>query len=191
MTNSQLNVPPFPPLQWDGYSWVGSIKLPSWTGFQCRLGPYASVSAEAPSDGTTQLRIESPNEEAQAPPSLEQAAAFNLLIDHDQAISMAILQALLDSYPSLCESYGYDDAEAAAYMPPVASPDEFQRLIGLSFVHILTESKDGIAYFGLEFGCTWDEEHGLGVMMHKNRVIELGGADTAFLGWIAEKDANV
>jgi len=37
--------------------------------------------------------------------------------------------------------------------------------------------KDGIPYVGFEFGCTWDEEHGLGVLMHGTRTVEIG--DTA------------
>ncbi len=40
------------------------------------------------------------------------------------------------------------------------------------------------------FGCTWDSEHGLGVMTHKNRIIEIGDASTAFLTWIADKDRD-
>jgi hypothetical protein len=60
-------------------------------------------------------------------------------------------------------------------------------LIGLSNVHILSVARDGI---GLQFGCTWDEEHGLGVMTHRDRVVQVGGADTSFLTWIAEEDAE-
>ena len=43
---------------------------------------------------------------------------------------------------------------------------------------------------GFKFGCTWDDEHGLGVMTHRGHVVEVGGADTAFLEWIAEADAE-
>ena len=51
--------------------------------------------------------------------------------------------------------------------------------------------KDGLPCFGYEFGCTWDGEHGLGVLMHGKRVVEVGGADTAFTLWIAKRDAGV
>ena len=47
-----------------------------------------------------------------------------------------------------------------------------------------------IAYIGFELGCVWDEEHGLGVMTHRDRVVDVGGADTAFTEWIAENDAE-
>jgi len=34
-----------------------------------------------------------------------------------------------------------------------------------------------LTYAGFEFGCTWDEEYGLGVLMHGTRTVEIGGAD--------------
>jgi hypothetical protein len=49
-------------------------------------------------------------------------------------------------------------------------------------------TRSNAAYVGLEFGCTWDEEHGVGVMTHQGRAVKIGGADTAFLAWVAEGD---
>jgi len=45
-------------------------------------------------------------------------------------------------------------------------------------------------YVGFSFRCAWDREHGLGVMMHGLRVVEVGGADVAVLEWIARRDAK-
>lgn len=45
-------------------------------------------------------------------------------------------------------------------------------------------------YIGYEFGCEWEEEHGLGVLMHGTKVIEVGFAETAHTLWIAGKDAE-
>ncbi len=39
-------------------------------------------------------------------------------------------------------------------------------------------------------GCTWDEEHGVGVLTHKGRVVKLGQADTAFDSHAAKKDGG-
>ena len=72
----------------------------------------------------------------------------------------------------------------------VKSQDDFRNLIGLHSVNVHPLQKDGMPYIGFELGCTWDPEHGLGVLMHGNRVVEIGGADTAILLWIAEKDAE-
>jgi hypothetical protein len=57
-------------------------------------------------------------------------------------------------------------------------------------VHILPVERDGLGYIGFELGCSWDEEHGVGVMLHGGRIIDIGSADTAFLSWIAERDKN-
>lgn len=76
-------------------------------------------------------------------------------------------------------------------MPDVSSGEDFRRLIGLHIVHVHQLLKEGIPYIGFEFGCTWDGEHGLGILMHGTRVVEVGDADTAFTLWIAEEDAGV
>lgn len=76
-------------------------------------------------------------------------------------------------------------------MPDVKSIEDFRDLIGLHAVNIHQVEKDGIPYAGFEFGCTWDAEHGLGVLMHGTRTVEIGGADTAILLWIAKEDAGL
>ncbi len=52
--------------------------------------------------------------------------------------------------------------------------------VGLGTLHMFGIAKKGVAYFGLELGCTWDEEHGAGVVLHKCRVVAVGQADTSF-----------
>lgn len=61
--------------------------------------------------------------------------------------------------------------------------------VHVSTLYVHPVSRDGIPYVGIELSCPWDEEHGLGVLMHGPRVVDLGGADTALLLWIAEQDA--
>lgn len=97
-----LDIPPFPPLTWDKYSWAGEVRLPSWAGFQSRRGAYASVSDAAPSDGTTRLTVDG---KAKAPPTPEQIAAFQHLLDNEAAVAEAVGRALLDYYPSEREAY--------------------------------------------------------------------------------------
>jgi hypothetical protein len=83
---------------------------------------------------------------------------------------------------------GGDDGDT--FMPAVCAPDGFRNLIGLHSVNLHQLAKDGLPYLGFEFGCTWDEEHGLGILMHGTRLVQAGGADTAFLAWIAKRDAE-
>jgi len=80
--------------------------------------------------------------------------------------------------------------EFASLMPALTATEELALLIDLRHVHIHPWSKDGIGYVGLQFGCTWDQEHGLGLMMHLDRVVEIGGADVSFAWSPAEADAS-
>ena len=190
MAMPTLTLPPFPPLQWNECFWAGDVTLPSWAGCQSRGGAYGSVSSDAESNGSVQLTVAPEDEDARTPPLPEQARAFQWLIDHEPAIAASVLRSLFAAYPGWRNSYGYDDEVAAELMPEIDGAEQLRALIGLSNVHILSVARDGIAYVGFQFGCTWDEEHGLGAMTHRDRVVEVGGADTSFLAWIAEADAE-
>jgi hypothetical protein len=188
-TDDQLTAEPFPPLTWDEFCWTGSITLASWSGFQSRLGPYGAINSARASDGTARLYVAVPGDN-QVAPSPEQAEAVRHLLAHQSTVRDTVLAAILREYPAMRESYGYDDDEADELMPEVSEAGHLRDLLGLSNIHVLTVAKEGTAYIGFEFGCTWDTEHGLGVMTHRGRVVEVGGADTSFLVWIAERDAE-
>ncbi|MDA1478253.1 DUF6985 domain-containing protein [Bacillus changyiensis] len=83
---------------------------------------------------------------------------------------------------------GFKWEERATYLPDVDSSDQLFDLIELCNIHIHDVSNDGMAYIGYEFTCAWEEEHGIGVMTHKNRIVAIDGADTSILSWIAEND---
>ena len=67
--------------------------------------------------------------------------------------------------------------------PDAATFARLHRFQGI-FVHPTVWN--GIAYVGFSFSATWEPEHGVGVMVHDRRVVEVGNADTAFTSWIAE-----
>jgi len=168
--------------------WTGKVVLGSWRGFSSRLGAYGSINSAKLSDGTAHLSILAPGKDEKDPPSEEQAVAYRYLLDHDKAVHQAILVYLVAAYPDVRDKYGpYIDS---ADLPDVRQPADLERLIGLSTVHILRTAYGRAAYVGFEFGCIWDSEHGLGIMTHEDRVIEMGGADASFLEWIAERDAK-
>ncbi len=50
----------------------------------------------------------------------------------------------------------------------------------LESVHVHNKWRDGLSYVGLIFSTGWDDGHGLGVLLHGDRVVQVGGADTAF-----------
>jgi len=174
-----LTMPPFPPLVWDGSAWGGRIPLNSWKGFQTRLGAYESVSADTPSDGIVCVCVEPaeppPTETSRKqPPSATQADANRDFVDCERAIHDRIVQAVVEFYNSVVDTY--IEYRVPDLPPALDSPDQLRGLIGLNFVHVLAEEKDGVCYIGCQFGCEWDEEHGLGVMTHGGDVVEVGAS---------------
>lgn len=181
MLPETLDHPPFPPLKWDHYFWVGDVVLPSWAGFQARRAGYGAVSSRRPSDGSARLSISPLDDEARTAPTAEQVAAFRHLMGNEAAVAAEVVRALVAYCPG--EAYDGDDEE----LLEVSGPDDLRPLIGLSSVHVLDVFHDGEACVGFEFGCVWDGEHGAGVMTHRGRVIATGQADCSFVEWIARQ----
>lgn len=162
----------------------GEIELISWIDFQPRQGSYGAKS-EGSNPSIYGLTVNSDSDQTKV---LEfQFKAYNYLIKYQEAIKKSILGKLLEHYPSLQADYGYEGEEKDEYMPDITSEEDFTKLIGLSNIHLIDMDKDGTGYVGFEFGCEWDPEHGIGVMTYQNEVVEIGGADTSFTTWIAER----
>jgi hypothetical protein len=167
-----LHDPPFPPLTWDGYGWEGRIMLPSWSSFMQRPADDAS---------DVRLSIWVHDGDPPPPPSREQAAAFQYLLDHDKALADTIVHEVFEESPwDIVDDEEYD----------IEEPDGLRTRIGLTDILLHTVSKDGLAYVGFQFECDWYQGHGLGVMMHGDRVVAIGGADVSILSWIAADDAR-
>jgi hypothetical protein len=186
--------PELPPLEWDGYCWEGEIVIPSWRGFQTRRGRYAALSSPAPSDGTVLLRFDT-GDAGRAPPNEAQIAAFRWLTERESEVTSSVLQAIFAEYPDFrweyIDAYDGEDAQWAAQLaPPLERPEQLRSVMGPYGVFILAIAKEGVAYVGFEFGCVWEEEHGLGVLTHKSRVVEVGPASTSFDGRHALRDAS-
>jgi hypothetical protein len=153
--------------------------LPSWKGFQSRRGPYGCRDKSEASDGNVRIML-SPLRKSADPPSEADAAAVSWVIGNEASISHALMASLFKEYRTLQELYGYTDEKKMELMPDIESPDDLRSLIGLHIVYVHREQKDGIPYSGFEFGCTWEPEHALGILMHGTRTVEIGWADTAF-----------
>lgn len=172
----------------DGFGLEGHIELLAWKGFQSRNGAYGAQDSENPSNGIFKIRSGGDMVVDQLKIEDYHKKAITYLIDNQTEIQECILNALMTEYPNLQELYGYELEEKIQYMPDVHITEDFKNLIGIANIHLLNAEKDGVGYVGFEFGCTWDNEHGLGIMTHKNRVVKMGGADTSFLTWVAKAD---
>jgi hypothetical protein len=164
-----------------GDSYEGQITLPAWIGFQSRQGFYGSKDSSGISNGLVKVHINGRQVDYVKTTTQEQINALSFLHDNADKIRDGILNALFNELSVIKEIY-------EGLVPEINSISDFKNVLGLSIIHVMDSDKDGIAYLGYEFGCDWDDEHGLGVMMHKERVIGIGQAGTSFNSWITYKD---
>jgi hypothetical protein len=163
-----LDLPPFPPLTWDGYSWAAEVELPAWRRFQDNDKVRITVSA----DGGR-------------PPSRSLLATYQYVFDHDKPLADVIVSQLLARSPWLDNEEDEIDGDCR-----IDEPAQLCQHLRLDTVIVHEVVGEGTAYVGYAFGCDWETEHGLGVMMHRDRIVAWGGADHAYLTWIARRDAE-
>jgi hypothetical protein len=169
--------------------WTTNVCLPSWKGFQNRTGAYGALDEPIVSDGFTKI-VFAPEGRGNDPLSDLEIASVRWVIENEGIIGRSLLDSLLSAYSELQVKYRLEGIEKIELMPDIASRDDFRPLIGLTAVNVHQVQKDGLPYAGFEFGCRWDDEHGLGVLMHGARAVQIGMADTAILLWIAEEDGG-
>ena len=172
---------------WHECFWKATVCLPDWGGFQSRRGPSATKDL-SPSDGTIEI-VFAPEGRDDSPLKESEIDLVRWAVRNSAEMQRSLLDALLAAYPSLQEKY--EGLAEPDEIPSIHSVDDLRSLIGLHSVTVHQIENGEVPYVGFEFGCTWDSEHGLGVLMHGTRVVEIGGADTAILLWIAKDDAGV
>jgi len=101
--------------------------------------------------------------------------AIEFLKQNQEEILMGILAEILKNYPKWQETYDYPSETKSDFMPDIRTPQELSELLELQNIYILDGAK-----IGFEFSCSWDMEHGLGVMTRKGKVVKIGGGETAF-----------
>ncbi|MFI9154114.1 hypothetical protein [Streptomyces sp. NPDC053367] len=82
--------------------------------------------------------------------------------------------------PSLRAHYALLDPE---------EKEQPERLATVRAVYEHSVTRDGVPYTGIAFDCRRDPERGVGVILHGDRVVHLGGAEVATRAEVAERDA--
>ncbi|WP_185126902.1 DUF6985 domain-containing protein [Chryseobacterium lactis] len=123
-------------------------------------------------------------------PTEEQQNGLDYLKDNQTVILENILNTLLVSYPDLQKKYSYSEKDKPDFMPDLQNIKGFADLLSPTYFYVTSVIKEDYPYIGFGFSCSWDSEHGLGVMTYKDRIIEIGGAEIAFDTWTAEKDSQ-
>lgn len=118
-------------------------------------------------------------------PSTEQEAAFHRLLEEDAALGAAVLEALVDDYRKRWEErrsqrepfWPEEDLDTA--LPEINSAEDLRDLIRLQQVTLHEAEEGEPACIGLTFECAWDPDHGLGVCLCGDQVVQVGEAESA------------
>jgi|SRR5579871_1220871 len=184
----RADLPAFPEFKWNEYFWVTSARLPAWAGYQIRNGPYGGVSASGRTDGTVQILF-APEGRGDEPLSDHEVRLVEWVINNQDAIHHSMLEKLFEEYPSMREQAldWFDEDEAKKVLPKIRFPNQLKDIVGISSINVHKIEQDGKPFIGIELGCTWEIEHGVGILLHGEKALEIGGADTAILLWRAKK----
>jgi hypothetical protein len=149
-------------------NWHFSLELPAFKGFQ---------SKEGQPDGVLKIEImEHLNTDAD--PTPQQIAAIHYLLAHQKKIHDAIVQHIRADYSNLVACYGVEDE----YIPAAAfrRKQGVKRLIRFSTIIVQLAHKDGMSYLGFLGWCDWDPEHGLGLTLLQNKIIDYSDQTAAY-----------
>lgn len=192
----------------DPNQWEGQVKVPFFAQFEC---PPVLIGGAPRSDGERSLYAEVQEKRKQGlftlfildqagrGPSQAQERAFVHFMENQNAICAAVAAALFqyyqDEYQALrqtCSLFRNFDA----ILPPLQRVDGLKKLIqfgGLSLLEgmglspvikkpAIVAKANNCSLIGFPFGCAWDEEHGLGVLVHRDKIVEVGGNDVTWNG---------
>ena len=180
--HGRLKLLPLPPLKLEAFEWTGRDRLPSFTRYRAGREPVSSGAVEV-----TIPRLDE-DEENPAMPAPEQIAAYAYLKDSQTKVAEVVLRAVV-GYVRKLKRNGYFDADTDP-APAIERSADLKRHVSVQGVQVMEYAKAGHAYVGLSFRCTWDEEHQLGLMLHKSRVVAVGQADTSFDHYAAKDDGG-
>ena len=155
----------------------GFIELPCWDGYYLYSEAYKLKKNKVVTGGRIDLWVDGEiGQDSNLLFSEEQINAYFFLTEHQEGIKRSILQSLRQQFSELlADEYQSQDREDPA-LPRLADLNEdfdFKDYIGPESIQIGTDIKDGSAYVTWRFRCRWDEEHGLDIVTHKERVLEI------------------
>ncbi|MEO9822278.1 MAG: hypothetical protein ABJ370_06955 [Paracoccaceae bacterium] len=179
--------------EFDEFFWIATVTLPVWSGFRPKTEHFGEIESKDLERGTVQVLF-APEERGEEPLVESELGLVRVFDAYHVQQAGAVMRGLFEGYPKILKDYNEasygDDLGEFPNPPDISSSDDLRSSIQLHTINIHPVERDGAPYVGYEFQCDWEEEHGLGVLMHKSRVVEIGHEDSAHTLWVVEKDAN-
>ncbi len=108
----------------------------------------------------------------------EQKAAASYFLEHQVAIFQEVLRQLL----RYCEHLYSEDPIFFEELANVQTIAQVTPQVDQLQVAVEHDSADGFAWMSLTGGCDWEMEHGLGICLWKDAVLDIGTYDTVMAG---------
>jgi len=153
----------------DAGSWTGKRRFPDFLPF--RETPHAKGKAPT----TFELLVDADDQEQPTP---AQVRAFQFFVEHEKDVCGTIIDAVLHWYVRRREQdpEWFEEQDC----PEIDKADGLRDLMTFQGLRVRRDEFKGTALTGFSFSCKWDDEHGLGVLVHRGTVLDVGQADVAF-----------
>ncbi len=109
-----------------------------------------------------------------------QENAFTYFVENNEKVLNALCNGIIEHYPKMMEMYKVEEYNEQFGFPELKSIDDVKNIISIGRIEVLGEEKDNSGYLGFACGCSWDEEHGVRITMHKDRVVSVDGDSTYY-----------
>ena len=152
-------------LRWDDFRWCGDLDIPL-------MGHASNPDVE--------LGVNTKDEE-QMEPCDEQVSAWRRFVEGNDQIYRAVLDAGFSYYTRMRPQYAKAGDEWIKNMPEIAATESLAPMITLSSLTVNWPYDGAPVQIGISFGCDWDREHGFGVVVEGDKVVDVGSADCAIL----------
>lgn len=117
-----------------------------------------------------------------------QSRVLAAFMDMPQALATEIMDSIFEFYKRSYPDYriGYEmgdisERDIEEMLPTPESPEKLRKHLIPGSVYIPSPQYCKENFFGVYFDCTWDFEHGVGVLVKNGKVVEAGIAQIAFM----------
>jgi len=150
-------------------AWIGKRGFPEFLPF--RETPHAKGKAPT----TFELLVVAEDQEQPTP---AQVGAFEFFVEHETAVCGTIIDAVFRWYVRRRKQdrEWFEEQDC----PEIDKANSLRELMTFQGLRVRRDEFQGTALTGFSFSCKWDEEHGLGVLVHRGTVLDVGQADVAF-----------
>jgi len=129
-----------------------------------------------PFGGEIELHVETRDEEKMKPHAL-QVDAWNGVLRNRSHYLALIREGLFRFYCDIRPRYEQAGPEWIANMPVLSKKEEIDVLLHLNYISIRWPYDEETPSIGFSYRCEWDPEHGAGIILKGDAIIDVGGAD--------------